>query len=107
MARSETIIIPVLVLYSVRQMRMRSVKYRDELSKQTGYPVRGWYITEAESARLTKLFGREFKDLKMVGTNVNGAPRRCKVCSKWFEYYDWYIRLAFLYPRWQSSHKND
>lgn len=66
-------------------------KHLEELSKEVGEDVYVWYISDEESQKLSKLFGQDFKEIKMIGTRVNSPLKRCQVCFKWHEFYDWCV----------------
>ncbi|KAJ7723766.1 hypothetical protein B0H16DRAFT_1597823 [Mycena metata] len=59
------------------------------MGQEDGRDIYLWYITEDECFRLNKLFGRDFQETGVGGTNVIGLPTACLGCGKYHEFIDW------------------
>jgi len=68
-----------------RQLPPTKLCYEDE----DGAKIYTWYITEDEYLRLSKLFGRDFQETGLGGTQVRNLPNPCSGCGKYTEFIDW------------------
>ena len=61
----------------------------DDMPQEGGIPTWAWYISTNECARLSALFGCDFRECKVGGTYVSRAPKPCQNRGKWTEFIDW------------------
>ena len=54
-----------------------------------GQPVYRWEISADEHVRLSRLFGRDFRECNVGATLVMAPPQPCQTCGKWTEFIDW------------------
>jgi hypothetical protein len=74
---------------------------------EDGKELYTWLIVEDEYLRLTKLFGRDFQECGLCGTNLYGVPEPCKGCGKYTEFIDWSVfgirdglsSYSYFFPR--------